>query len=55
MLVPAAPTQAEAGARPASFDAGNVALTYRGQAPDYIKLIKEIKLSPLVCAADGKG
>jgi len=35
------------------FDSGNVSLTYSGAFPDWIKLIKQIKVHPLVFTATG--
>ncbi|GBF87817.1 hypothetical protein Rsub_00528 [Raphidocelis subcapitata] len=35
------------------LDAGNLCVVYSGAAPDYIKLIKQIRISPLIFTATG--
>ncbi|KAI8474038.1 MAG: hypothetical protein J3K34DRAFT_156760 [Monoraphidium minutum] len=36
-----------------SYDAGNVAVAYYGAVPDYLKLVKSIRMSPFVFTATG--
>lgn len=35
------------------FDSGNLSLAYHGNVPDWIKLVKSIRISPLVFTATG--